>query len=438
LLHYALLWAALAAAPADAAARPRALDVAAVELAARATAEEEPGKLALAVAAPGEELRPAVEAALADALARRGFSVLALRGAELADPHAAARDRGADALLRVRVTPGPTQLALAAELSRTRPNFFLQGDAPRPVPRLAATTIPLDPALRGLIAPPRLDALALVPLGELPERVLALAAGPVAQGAVRLVAVTPTGVALLAPGGALLAVRPLPAPPPGPRVRDLAAVAAVGDFGGGRIAYAVAGRPEGEILAGEGDHLEPVASIPAAPLAAGGAGALFGAFEPGRGTLQDLLSPLVDPEARPRSGRALFAVAAAPRPGRVAFAALETDFSLRLLGADLEPAGRAVPGVGVGFALADLDGDGEPELVASRPSPGPSDQLRVVRPGAPERVLFTTPELMGSVVAAAAADVTGDGIDDVVVAAAQPAGGTRLWLLTADAQGVAR
>ena len=37
-------------------------------------------------------------------------------------------------------------------------------------------------------------------------------------------------------------------------------------------------------------------------------------------------------------------------------------------------------------------------------------------------------------VAGAAADLTGDGLDDAILAAALPGGGTRLWILTADAR----
>ena len=91
--------------------------------------------------------------------------------------------------------------------------------------------------------------------------------------------------------------------------------------------------------------------------------------------------------------------------------------------------------VGVGFALADLEGGGEPLLIASEASSGPRDRLRVLAPGAPETVLFEAEPGYGPVVAAASADLTGDGLDDVVVATSPPEGGTRLWLVTADASG---
>jgi hypothetical protein len=429
-----LLAALLAATPGE--PDGGAVGRAAEDLAARTAGVVEPGKLALAVLAPGADgLREPVETALAGALARRGQSVVPLRGPQLGDPEGAARALGADLLLRVRASLSAGTLALAGEVVPTRPNFFLQRAPARAAgSRVLASSTAADDVARSLasMARPGPGALGLVPLADLAERVLALAGGTTEAGAVRLVAVTPTGVALLDRRGALLAFHRLPPPPPGPRVRDAAAVAAIGDFGAGRVGYAVAGRPEGEILSAAGDHLEPVGSLAAAPLASGGAGLLFGAFVPGRGVLADLLAPFVDPGARPRSLRELFGAAAAPRPGRVAFAALGTDFTARLLGPTLEPAAPDVPGVGAAFALADLDGGGEPELVASSALPGPVDRVRVLRAGARPAAVFESEPVEGALLAAAACDLTGDGLDDVVLAAVLPAGGTRLWLLTAD------
>ncbi len=446
-----LLSALLAATPAEPAGG--AIGRAAEDLAARAAEDLTPGKLALAVLAPGADgLREPLETALSGALARRGQAVVPLRGPQLADPEGAARALGVDLLMRVRASLAGNVLALAGEVVPTRPNFFLQrAPGVRPTgSRLVAAAAAADAATRALAAAARPGArpLELVALADLPERVLALAAGTTEGGAVRLVAITPTGVALLDPRGTLLAFRALPPAPPGPHVRDAAAVAAVGAFGGGRIGYAVAGRPEGEILSALNDRLERVASIPtsppgsslaaAAPIAAGGAGPLFGAFVPGRGVLADLLSPFADPAAHPRSALELLGAAAAPRPGRAAYAVLGSDFTLRLLGPTLDRVPPDVPAVGAGFALADLDGDGEPELVASSALPGPRDRVRVLRLGARVATVFESAEVEGAILAGAAADVTGDGLDDAVLAAALPRGGARLWLLTADARGVAR
>lgn len=433
-----LLLAALAAGPQGAIGR------AAEDVAARAVEGVEPGKVALAVSAPGAEgLREPAESAVASAMARRGNSVLPLRGAQLSDAEEAARALGADLLLRLEVSLTDGTLALSGEILRTRPNFFLQRvpEARGAGSRLVGATAPADDAARALAAPARPSAgpTRLLPLADLPVQVLAIAAGGTEAG-VRLVAVTPTGVALLDRRGVQLAFHAAPPPPPGPRVREAAAVASIGGFAGGRVAYAMAGWPEGEVLSAARDELSRAGPIPAEgasasiPIASGGAGALYGAFVPGRGVLADVVAAAPDPAARPSSARELFGAAAAPRAGRVAYAVLGTDDVVRLLGPTLAPAAPDVPGVGAGFALADLDGDGEPELVASSPEPGATDRVTVLRVEASPAASFESGEVEGAFVAGAAADVTGDGLDDAVLAAALPGGRTRLWVVTADAR----
>jgi hypothetical protein len=433
-----------------------ALASAADDLAARACAGSEPGTVALAVeASTAAGLRDPLETALAAALARRGFTPVPLRGADAAEAEKAARALAADILLRVRAALSAEGLSLAAEAIPTRPNFFLQRvpGASAGGARLSAVTVPAGPSLRALAAAARpTGALSLVPLSTLDERVLALGAGAAERGATRIAAVTPTRVLLLDAEGEVLSTFTIHPAPPGPRVRDRAATVAVGDFGAGRVAFSVAGTSGGEVLSTTGDQLAAAGTLSATPLASGAAGRLFGAFLPGRGILSGTVSrdpdprgPGSPPDSAPSRAarqdappRGLLAVAAAPRAGKVAYGLLGDDYGLRLLGPDLSPSAPDVAGVGAGFALADVDGDGEAEVVASSAAPGPLDRVRVLRPGAAAATAYTSAPVEGAFLAGAGADLTGDGIDDAVLAAILPDGRTRLWLLTTDARGGAR
>jgi hypothetical protein len=405
-----------------------------------------PEVLAVAVAAPGADgIATPLGTALGEALSRKGYAVAPISAAPGAAEEAA-RALEADRLLRVTVglVPGRRQLFVAAELLPVRPSFFLQrAPAVRPGSgRLWTLAVRADEptlllARAGARGGPGGTSLWVRPLFRVAEPVLAVALGDAAgDGSTSVVLVTPSGLAVLTPGGSRVASLPLPAPPPGPR--HAAATAAVGAMGPGRIAVRVAGTPEGLLLRLSERGLAPVATLPLAPLAAGESGALFGAFVPGKAALADLAIPVPDASARPASTAEHAAFASAPRAGRVAHAWLSGDGVLAPLGPRLEPAGAPVEGVGAGAALADLDGDGEPEIVTSLPSPGADDRIRVLRwsaaagPDAPPTVLLESPRLAGSIRAGAAGDLTGDGLDDAVLASRLPGGGTQLWLVTAD------
>jgi hypothetical protein len=446
----ALLALAAAALPAAPRAAPPAIAAAADALAEAIGAPEEGRRIAaLAVEPRAAALGGPLEAALAAALARRGWAVSPLRAAG-EDPEAAARAARNEWLVRVQggLVPGRRELALVAELVPLWPSFFLQRHpGVRPVPpRVVQARTPADAETLALGRPDRplgAGGLALRALARVPGRVLALGIGdPGEHGAPAVVLALEREVRVLSPAGEVVAARALDLPGRA-AVRDPAATVAVGELGGGRIGVAWAGAREALVLALRAGRLEVVAPLPAAPLCAAEGRARFGAFAPGRSDLLDLLSPHVDPAARPRSDATWLGVAcAAPARaggGGVALAALAPDATLHLLGDDLAPAAPPVPGVGAGFALADLDGDGEPEVVASTAEPGAPEALRVLAPrGFPALVLeagagaLPTP---GALVAGAGGDLTGDGLDDAVLAAVLDAGGaaaTDLLLLTAD------
>ena len=394
--------------------------------------------LLLAVDARAPALAAPLETALDAALSAQGYAVTPHRGGE---PERSARAAGQDWLLRVRagLVPGRREVAVVGELIPAWASFFLQRrpDARAVPPRIVQARAPADPETLVLA---REAAAAGAPfasirtLARIAGRVLALAIGePGEPGRAAIVAITPGGVIVLSSSGERVAERDEP-PGAGRPVRDPAATVAVGDFGGGRIALQRAGAARGEVLALHGDRLEPAGVLDDAPLCAGDGARLFGAFEPGTGVLRDRLAPLVDPAAPPRSGRTLYGAACAPRGGPIAHAVLGVDLSVELLGADLRGvAPRAPVSTGSGFALADLDGDGTAELVASSPDPAGPERLRVLAPLAEAPLLLVSPPIPGAVLAGAGGDLTGDGVDDAVLAAEVPgAAATELLLVTSD------
>lgn len=427
--------------------QPGALARGADEVAAR-VAEEAGGPEAIAVqvAAPGADgLALPLAASLSEALSRRGFAVAHFAAATGPGGEEAARILGADRLLRVTagLVPGRRELVLTAESVPTRPSFFLQR-APAfrsGGGRVWTLSVPADEtalllARAGSRAGPAGPSLWIRPLFKVDDRILALGAGDAAgDGSTSLVLVTPRSVSVLTLGGMIRARYVLDPDVPGPR--HPAATVAVGRFGPrGRVAIQRAGSP-GLLLEMSGGTLLPVEGLPGAPLSAGDGRALFGAFLPGKATLADVLGPGPDLDGRPRTSREFVAFASAPRAGRVAHAWVSGDGVLIPLGPDLEPAGPPIEGVGSGVALADVDGDGEPEVVASAPETGTTDRVRVLRwsaggPASPPTVVLESAPLPGSILAGAAADLTGDGVDDAVVAAVLPGGGSELWMVTSD------
>jgi hypothetical protein len=401
--------------------------------------------LLLQVEARAAALRAPLETALDGALAARGYAVTPHRGA--ADAEQSARGAGQDWLLRVRagLVPGRRELALVGELIPAWASFFLQRHpAARAIPpRIVQARTAADPETLLLgreAAPPGAPFATIRTLARVPGRVLAVAVGePEEPGRPAIVAATADALVVLSAAGQRIAERSAAAPVR--PVRDPAAAVAVGDLGGGRIALFRAGAARGEVLALRGGRLETAGVLDAAPLCAGGAGTLFGAFEPGTGVLRDQLATLVDPAAAPRSSRTLYGAACAPRPGAIAFAVLGTELRLEVLDRDLRPvagareAGSREPVTGSGFALADLDGDGSPELVASSADPDGAERIRILAPLAPGAPLAET-AVAGSVLAGAAGDLTGDGVDDALLAAvlAGPDGAavTDLLLVTSD------
>ncbi len=429
--------ALLAAAPARA---TTSIDAVARDLAREVGAPFEGRRaLLLAVDARAPALAAPLATALEAALSAAGYAVTPWHGG--GDAEGRARASGQDWLLRIRagLVPGQRDLAAVGELIPAWSSFFLQRrpDARAIPPRVVQARTAADPEtfLLAREAPaPGAPFASVRTLVRLPGRVLALAIGEAGEpGRLAIVAVTPDAVLVLSPTGERLAERSAELGALRP-VRDPFATVAVGDFGGGRIALFRAGAARGEVLALRGRALERAGDLDAAPLCAGEAGLLFGELEPGTGVLRDKLGRLVDAAATPRSRRTLYGAACAPRGGPVAHAVLGTDLRVELLGPDLRPVAAPAPlASGSGFALADLDGDGTVELVASSPDRAQPERIRVLAPLSGAAPVLETPPVAGAILAGAAGDLTGDGVDDALLAAVAPDGGhTDLLLVTTD------
>ena len=408
--------------------------------------------LLLEVDARTPALAAPLATALDAALSSLGYAVTPSRGG---DAEARARAGGQDWLQRVRaglvpgppspreaglgrgLVPGRRELAAVGELIPAWASFFLQRrpDARAIPPRVVQARAAADPETLLLAhesSAPNAAFAMVRRLARLPGRVLALAIGePGEPGRAAIVAVTPDALLVLTAGGERIAERSADLSTLRP-VRDPFATVAIGDFGGGRIALRRAGAARGEVLSLRGDRLVPAGELDAAPLCAGEAGRLFGELEPGTGVLVDRLSAWAEPGA-PRSRRSLYGAACAPRGGPISHAVLGTDLRLELLGPDLRPVAVPAPiTTGCGFALADLDGDGTAEVVASSADPAASERLRVLAPLSDRPLLLEAP-VEGVLLAGAAGDLTGDGVDDAVLAAVGPAGAwTDLLLVTSD------
>jgi hypothetical protein len=395
--------------------------------------------LLLEVDARAPSLAAPLETALAGALAAAGYAVTPSRPG--GDAEARARAAGQDWLLRVRagLVPGRRELAAVGELIPAWASFFLQRQpgARAIAPRIVRGSAAADPESLLLAregAPAGAPFASVRRIARVPGRVLAVTAGePGEPGRPAIVVVTGDAVLVLGPRGERIAARDLDATELRP-VRAPAATVAIGEFGGGRIALRRAGAARGEVLSLAGGRLEPAGTLDAAPLCAGDAGLLLGDFEPGTGVLADRLSALVDPAAAPRSPRTLYGAACAPRGGRIAHAVLGTDLRLELLDPELRPvAVPPPPATGCGFALADLDGDGAAELVLSSADPAAPDAVRVVAPLSGRTLPVDAPPVAGSILAGGAGDLTGDGVDDAVLAAVVDGGAaTDLLLVTSD------
>lgn len=401
------------------------------------------GAAALAFTASGEaedeaatgELGRLVERLLeSDLRDGAGYAhVTRVPGGDVAVARAAARRGGATDLVVAALHRVGGELVLSGTVEPTWVNFWTgepTGSVQAVTARVRADRAALLLARAAPGAQPATGSLRLRPLTQLEGPVTAVAVGDAdGDGRAEILVLTDRALtALRLEGGSVrrLAVRSLASRPRAlVRSREPAGGVVVARIALRTVvAYNHSDLASGEILAFDGASFEPVADLPETPLAAGAGTVLYAGLVPGTSDFQGAVR-LVGPSGSRRLDLGAPVRSAALGPDGRTLLTLGADW--RLTWRTLAPSGdAAVPEaapVGAGVALADVDGDGVLERVGSEATaPGAEDRLVVATARGAVRELRPVP---GAIRALAAGDATGDGRDDVVVAASA---GDASWL----------
>jgi hypothetical protein len=419
------------------------LSKATLQAASQALEDVSVGKLVgVYVQASTPELAQAAQSLLIDAFQKKGAkAALPLSATSGTEAEAKAREAGMDMLVRVRVGLEGTDLTLAGDRIGTWVNFW---DGKTEVRQLGSATLAARTTADAsvltlsrvvgvqpeqLIAPPTVNTTVhygVDPIARVPARVLALTLLDAdGDGRPELAALTPTEVLLLRPDGEILARRDHSLLPEAvhPSRDPSGGLVTVDGPKGHRLLYTFSGQARGESLAADRTGLHALSLADQTPLCVSSAGLVTSTIVEGTNLYgPDVrMSGVVHTLAQP-----VLALRANPAPGDPALLALYADGQAQPLSGTLTELGAPLVGVGEA-ALADLDGDGIPELVVSSSAPaGPSDQVRILKPGQSVPV-FQSELLSGAVLASIAGDIDGDGKADVVLAVVQADGSTTLY-----------
>ncbi|MHB8878281.1 MAG: VCBS repeat-containing protein, partial [Myxococcaceae bacterium] len=386
------------------------------------------------------ELARAVGTLLTSELSARGFAAFPVAAPSPEAAESAARAAGARCLLRLTIGLDHGLLTARGDLLGTRENFWSGATPTRPALPAAVVVTSVDAdahalalAAATLVSPPPVATVpaATGPLkliggtfARLPALPAALAAGDLdGDGKHEVAVLTDDEVLLFSPEGRLLARhehKNLPTAE-APCREPFGALAF--QASPPRLLYLSARRGRGESLSYDRGGLRAVGTFDEVPLGFSGEVALTGRMNAGTNTF----APEVSLGGRsPVTFGAPFTTASV-RAGAFLFVFPDGQLSISRGGPGEKL--RAL-GAGAGSALADLSGDGQPSLVSSSPryqvdpdelrvTPLSSVELAASR-GGPVDLANVTPAwqglaLRGRVLAIAAADLDGDGADELVL-----------------------
>ena len=404
--------------------------------------------VAIHVSGNSPDLVRAFTSALAAELARRKLGPVVLDLPPSSSGEAEARAAGARALVRLTLSLEQRTLRARGDLLGTWVNFWSGRTPTRPPSPSAALNasaeadalaLSLDGA-RPPPAPPQTPGtgelrFAGAPFGRLGGWTAALAAGDL-DGDRRdeVVALTDEEIVAFSPDSRVLARRALRALPfsASPCREPFGAVAV--DEGARRVAYISGQRARGESLALEsGSVFRVVEKLERAPLAYAAGVEISGALVPGQNTFEPAIASS-GATSRWTAPSAFNTLSAFAGPGGLELLTVfPTGAGVWRRGLAPDAPSVELRGLGTASALADVDGDGTAEIATTDPAHAPApDVLRVLRSpsgGAPtggDEVRFRTELGRGRAIHLAAADLDGDGADELVVALWLPDGGTEL------------
>lgn len=403
--------------------------------------------VALHVRSDSPELSEAFSTILCAELSKKRLPCVALEKITVREAEPLARERGARSLLRMSLTIEHGLMHARGDLLGTWVNFWAGQTATRPSSPAAAIERSVDAdafALALLSAPlqsatsqalePDAMRVTSIPFARVGRWTGALAAGDLdGDRRAEVIALTEDEVLVFTPEGKLLARRDMKALPLSvtPTREPYGFVSVLPSPS--RIRYQSSSRARGETLLLEKGALRPLTATEDLELLHAGKTVVTAQPQAGT-TTANVIATFTGETAVPIQGGPFTTISAFALPTAGAYVlAVNPDGVAALANGDAREVRLA--GLASASALVDLDGDGTPELLSTLNEFNPSpDELRIFplpQSSSPDALVLISKHAIprGRVLQLAAADVDGDGAQEVVAAAWLPDGTTELQII---------